>query len=52
MKTAGAADLRGGGSFSARLTAGLVAAGSLSRSILPPDWKIVAEIGALGGLEG
>ena len=52
VKTAGAADLRGGGSFSARLTAGLVAAGSLSRSILPPDWEIVAEIGALGGLEG
>lgn len=52
IKTDGYADLRGGGSFSARLTAGLVAAGSLSRSILPKDWKIEAKVGALGGLEG
>jgi len=52
VKTGGAADLRGGGSFSARLTAGLVAAASLSRNILPEDWKIDAKVGALGGLEG
>ena len=52
VKTGGAADLRGGGSFSARLTAGLVAAASLSRNILPEDWKIEAKVGALGGLEG
>ena len=52
IKTEGAADLRGGGSFSARLTAGLVAAGSLSRTIIPSEWKVVATVGALGGLEG
>jgi len=52
IKTEGAADLRGGGSFSARLTAGLVAAASLSRNLLPPEWKIEAKVGALGGLEG
>ncbi len=52
VKTEGAADLRGGGSFSARLTAGLVAAASLSRKMLPPEWKIEAKVGALGGLEG
>ena len=52
VKTGGAADLRGGGSFSARLTAGLVAAASISRNILPEEWKIEATVGALGGLEG
>ena len=52
IKTEGAADLRGGGSFSARLTAGLVAAGSLSRSIIPKEWVIETKVGALGGLEG
>ena len=52
IKTGGAADLRGGGSFSARLTAGLVAAASISRNILPDEWKIEATVGALGGLEG
>lgn len=52
IKTGGAADLRGGGSFSARLTAGLVAAASISRNILPEEWKIEATVGALGGLEG
>ena len=52
IKTGGAADLRGGGSFSARLTAGLVAAASISRNILPKEWKIEATVGALGGLEG
>lgn len=52
VKTEGAADLRGGGSFSARLTAGLVAAASLARNLLPPEWKIEAKVGALGGLEG
>ena len=52
IKTEGAADLRGGGSFSARLTAGLVAASSISRNIIPDDWKIEAAVGALGGLEG
>jgi chorismate synthase len=52
IKTEGAADLRGGGSFSARLTAGLVAAGSLSRTIIPSEWKVEATVGALGGLEG
>ena len=52
IKTKGAADLRGGGSFSARLTAGLVAASSISRNIIPDDWKIEATVGALGGLEG
>ena len=52
IKTEGAADLRGGGSFSARLTAGLVAASSISRNIIPADWKIGATVGALGGLEG
>ena len=52
VKTEGAADLRGGGSFSARLTAGLVAAASVSRNLIPPEWKIEAEVGALGGLEG
>jgi chorismate synthase len=52
IKTGGAADLRGGGSFSARLTAGLVAAGSLSRTIIPSEWKVEATVGALGGLEG
>ena len=52
IKTGGAAALRGGGSFSARLTAGLVAAGSLTRSIIPEDWIIETKVGALGGLEG
>ena len=52
IKTEGAADLRGGGSFSARLTAGLVAAASISRNIIPNEWKIEATVGALGGLEG
>ena len=52
VKTEGAADLRGGGSFSARLTAGLVAAASLSRNLLPPEWKIEANGGARGGLDG
>ena len=52
VKTEGAADLRGGGSFSARLTAGLVAASSISRSLIPEEWTIVATVGALGGLEG
>ena len=52
IKTEGAADLRGGGSFSARLTAGLVAAGSLSRTIIPSEWIVEATVGALGGLEG
>jgi chorismate synthase len=52
VKTNGSADLRGGGSFSARLTAGLVAAGSLCRNIIPNDWKVEASIGALGGKEG
>ena len=52
VKTEGAADLRGGGSFSARLTAGLVAAASLSRNLIPDEWKIEAKVGALGGLEG
>jgi len=52
IKTEGAADLRGGGSFSARLTSGLVAASSISRNIIPEDWAIVATVGALGGLEG
>ncbi len=50
VQTGGAADLRGGGSFSARLTAGLVAASSLSRNILPENWKIDAKVGALGVL--
>ena len=52
VKTEGAADLRGGGSFSARLTAGLVAASSISRSLIPEEWTIEATVGALGGLEG
>lgn len=52
IKTDGAADLRGGGSFSARLTAGLVAAASISRNMIPKEWKIEAKVGALGGLEG
>tara|TARA_B110001452_G_C15226778_1_gene425146 strand:- start:553 stop:1536 length:984 start_codon:yes stop_codon:yes gene_type:complete len=52
IKTEGAADLRGGGSFSARLTAGLVAASSISRNIIPKEWTIDATVGALGGLEG
>lgn len=52
IKTEGAADLRGGGSFSARLTAGLVAASSISRKLIPEEWIIEASVGALGGLEG
>ena len=52
VKTEGAADLRGGGSFSARLTAGLVAASSLTRTLIPEEWKIEATVGALGGMEG
>ena len=52
VKTEGAADLRGGGSFSARLTAGLVAASSISRNVIPDNWAIEATVGALGGLEG
>ena len=52
VKSEGAADLRGGGSFSARLTAGLVAASSISRVAIPDDWRIEATVGALGGLEG
>jgi chorismate synthase len=52
LKTEGAADLRGGGSFSARLTAGLVAAGSLCRDLIPKEWVVEATIGALGGKEG
>jgi len=52
IKTEGAADLRGGGSFSARLTSGLVAASSISRNLIPDNWTIEATVGALGGLEG
>ncbi|MDP6869162.1 MAG: chorismate synthase [Candidatus Poseidoniaceae archaeon] len=52
MKTNGNADLRGGGSFSARLTAGLVAAGSICRDVLPDEWKVEAVVGAIGGIEG
>ncbi len=51
-KTEGNADLRGGGSFSARLTAGLVAAGSMCRTIIPEEWKVEAIVGAIGGFEG
>jgi chorismate synthase len=39
IKTEGAADLRGGGSFSAR-------------NVIPDNWAIEATVGALGGLEG
>ena len=51
IKSEGHADPRGGGSFSGRLTAGLVAAGSLSRRILPSEWKVEARIHQIGGLD-
>lgn len=51
IKSEGYADPRGGGSFSGRLTAGLVAAGSISRLILPPEWKVEAKIHQIGGLD-
>ena len=52
IKTGGAADLRGGGSFSARLAAGLVAAASISRNILPEEWEMAAPVGALNDPKG
>jgi chorismate synthase len=51
VKSQGYADPRGGGSFSGRLTAGLVAAGSISRLILPSEWKVEAKIHQIGGLD-
>lgn len=45
--TAGHADLRGGGSASARLTLGLVASGSLARPILG-DIRVLAHVHSIG----
>ena len=52
MKSNGFSDLRGGGSYSGRLTAGLVAAGSISRHCLPEEWIIESSIHTIGGLSG
>ena len=50
MRTGGFADLRGGGSSSARLTAGIVAAAALVEPLLG-DIKIEAHVGAIGSIE-
>ena len=50
IRTDGHADLRGGGSSSARLTAGLVAAAAIITPILG-DIKIDAHVGAIGEIE-
>ena len=52
MKSHGFSDLRGGGSYSGRLTAGLVAAGSISRLCLPEEWVIESSVHTIGGLHG
>ena len=49
IKSDGHADLRGGGSYSARLTAGLVAASSLIRPMLEgQNWVIKAQVIQMG----
>lgn len=48
-KFGGFEDFRGGGSFSARLTAGIVAAGVIAKKILGPGINIRAEVTAIGG---
>jgi chorismate synthase len=50
IRTDGHADLRGGGSSSARLTAGLVAAAAVISPLLG-DIKINAHVGAIGEIE-
>ena len=52
MKSHGFSDLRGGGSYSGRLTAGLVAAGSISRHCIPEEWIIESSVHTIGGLHG
>ena len=49
IKSSGHADLRGGGSYSARLTAGLVAASSVIRPLIEVlGWKIKAQVIQIG----
>lgn len=48
-KFGGFEDFRGGGSFSARLTVGIVAAGVIAKKILGPGINIRAEVTAIGG---
>ena len=44
-------DLRGGGQFSGRMTVAIVAAGVVAKKLLPPEFKISAEVKRLGGSE-
>lgn len=48
-KFGGFEDFRGGGSFSARLTAGIVAAGVIAKKILGPTIKVEAAVTEIGG---
>ena len=48
-KFGGFEDFRGGGSFSARLTAGIVAAGVIAKKILGPAIQIEAAVTSIGG---
>ena len=51
VKSSGHADLRGGGSYSARLTAGLVAASSLIRPLInSQNWRIRAQVFQIGDI--
>ena len=50
-KFGGYEDYRGGGSFSARLTAGIVAAGVIAKKMLGQEIKIQAEITEVAGLK-
>ena len=50
LRSGGFADLRGGGSSSARLTAGIVAAAALVEPLLG-DIRIDAHVGAIGAIE-
>ena len=50
LRSGGFADLRGGGSSSARLTAGIVAAAAIVEPLLG-DIEIEAHVGAIGSIE-
>src|SRR6201991_2027738 len=49
QKFGGFEDYRGGGSFSARLTVGIVAAGVIAKKILGPSVQVVSSILEIGG---